>query len=192
MTATAPVADTMTAEQFMAMTPKKGYEQWLFQGRVEEAKMSRRNRDHCLAIANVTRILSNWAIQDPANRGTVYTSDVYFRVRLNPVTTYGIDATLASPEQHKNRSGGSGFIEGVPPVAIEVLSPSDSIKRINDKLMELLDCGTPVVWIVDPFQKTVSIHRKGQIAPTLLNVLQELTCEPELPGFRCRVAELFE
>jgi Uma2 family endonuclease len=35
-----------------------------------------------------------------------------------------------------------------------------------------------------------AIHRNNQ-PPVLLNILQDLTCEPELPGFKCPVKELF-
>jgi Uma2 family endonuclease len=47
-----------------------------------------------------------------------------------------------------------------------------------------------VVWIVDPDLRTVTVHRP-QTPPVLFNTLQELTCEPELPGFKVPVAHLF-
>jgi Uma2 family endonuclease len=53
-----------------------------------------------------------------------------------------------------------------------------------------LQAGVPLVWIINPHHRTVAIYRPNQ-APVLVNVTQELTGEPELPGFRVRVADLF-
>ena len=52
-----------------------------------------------------------------------------------------------------------------------------------------LEVGT-VVWVVDPDFRTVSVHRPGRFVEGF-NETQELSGEPELPGFRVRVADLF-
>ena len=53
--------------------------------------------------------------------------------------------------------------------------------------MTTLDDG----YAVDPFDDTVTVYRPGH-EPVLFNRTQELVGDPELPGFRCRVAEIFE
>ena len=50
---------------------------------------------------------------------------------------------------------------------------------------------TPVVWIVDPYSETVAVHRLG-LEPKYFTLSDELPGDPELPGFRCAVAEIFE
>jgi Uma2 family endonuclease len=47
-----------------------------------------------------------------------------------------------------------------------------------------------LVWIIDPHDRTVLIYRPGQ-EPELVNVRQELSGEPHLPGFRVVVGQLF-
>jgi Uma2 family endonuclease len=81
------------------------------------------------------------------------------------------------------------FYEGPPILAIEILSPSDKIGDIADKVATYLEAGT-VVWVVDPDFRRVSVHKPGRIVETF-NETQELSGEPELPGFRVLVGELF-
>ena len=61
---------------------------------------------------------------------------------------------------------------------------------ISDRVKILLSAGVEIVWIVDPYDQTVRVRRKD-VPPQTLEVTQELTAEPELPGFRVPVAALF-
>ena len=61
---------------------------------------------------------------------------------------------------------------------------------IRERVASLLKAGVKVVWIVDPDEETVRVRRKGVSAKTFDND-EELTAEPELPGFRVPVASLF-
>ena len=73
---------------------------------------------------------------------------------------------------------------------VEILSPSDTQEQIDEKIDDYLRAGVAVVWIIDPHDKTVLIYRKGA-APELVNINQELCGDPELPGFRVPVAQIF-
>ncbi len=46
-----------------------------------------------------------------------------------------------------------------PLLCIEVMSPSDRVTRVNHRVREYLDFGVPVVWVVDPAEKTIWIYR---------------------------------
>lgn len=46
-----------------------------------------------------------------------------------------------------------------PLLCIEILSPEDRISRVNHRIREFLTFGVPVVWLVDPAEKTVWIYR---------------------------------
>ena len=83
------------------------------------------------------------------------------------------------------------IIEGIPVLAVEMISPSDTQEDINEKTELYLTCGVAVVWIVNPYDQTVTVY-KPKAEPVLFNVQQPLDGNPELPGFRVRVAEIFE
>jgi Uma2 family endonuclease len=76
-------------------------------------------------------------------------------------------------------------------LAVEVLSPNDKHRDIVEAIDEYLDCGVRVVWIVDPYTETVAVHRKDQ-EPKHYTRSDDLPGDPELSGFRCKVAEIFE
>jgi len=46
------------------------------------------------------------------------------------------------------------------------------------------------VWVVHPEDRSVTICRLNQF-PQVFDGEDELKGEPEMPGFRCRVADLF-
>jgi Uma2 family endonuclease len=83
----------------------------------------------------------------------------------------------------------SGFIEGPPDLAVEVISPSDAARYVREKVNTWLAKGTSTVWVVDPSTKTVAIHRIG--LTTELDIEQSIENEPLLPGFVLPVRKVF-
>jgi len=79
----------------------------------------------------------------------------------------------------------------VPDLAVEVVSPNDLAYEVEGKVQEFLGAGCRLVWVVYPNVRTVDVHRAhGQ--GTSLRDTDDLDGEDVLPGFRCRVAELFQ
>jgi Uma2 family endonuclease len=78
----------------------------------------------------------------------------------------------------------------VPDLAVEVMSPNDLAYEVDEKVSRYLEAGVPLVWVVNPEQHTVEIHRAGGTG-TILRENDELTGEDILPGFRCRVGDFF-
>jgi Uma2 family endonuclease len=77
-----------------------------------------------------------------------------------------------------------------PDLAVEVVSPNDLLSEVNEKVQEYLRARVQLVWVVDPEARIVQVHRlRGQ--GTILRENDELEGEDVLPGFRCRVADLF-
>ena len=80
----------------------------------------------------------------------------------------------------------------VPPdLAVEVVSPSDTFHRIQEKVFAYLDEGTQLVWVLSPTSKTVTIYR-SETDITTLTRNDTLSGENVVEGFSCQVAELFE
>ena len=77
-----------------------------------------------------------------------------------------------------------------PDLAVEVISPSDVYYEIEDKIEEYLAAGVRQVWVVSPHSRSMVIHRADQ-SPLFLSSEAELSGDDLLPGFRCRVSELF-
>jgi Uma2 family endonuclease len=78
----------------------------------------------------------------------------------------------------------------IPPrLAVEVLSPNDTARYITEKITDYLDNGVELVWVIEPEMRSVTIYSKTGIKK--LTEKDTLTGNDVLPGFRCKVADLF-
>ena len=78
-----------------------------------------------------------------------------------------------------------------PDLAVEVVSPTDSSHRVEEKAFIYLEAGTQLVWILKPLSKTVTVYR-SETDITTLTRNDTLSGEEVIKGFSCQVAELFE
>ena len=86
----------------------------------------------------------------------------------------------------------NGYLEAVPEVAIEVLSPDTcSLEIARRKVEQYLKSGWSLVWVFDPELRTVTVYRPKQ-QPDTLEESETISGEKVLPGFSCRVAEFFD
>ena len=189
----APAARKMTTEELLAM-PDDGVERWLIRGELRENLASDMNRwspDHGRTTINIGLFLKAWVRAQARPRGNVYGGDTVFKMRPDRESTVGIDVAYVSPELEARTPRRTKVIDGVPVLAAEVMSPSDKHEDVTEKIEEYLAVGVAIVWILDPDFDTVTVHRRNQ-QPQLFNRDAELTAEPELPGFRVLVADLFD
>lgn len=73
----------------------------------------------------------------------------------------------------------------------EVISRNDMNSDVEEKVVEYLRAGVRLVWVVDPVTESVRGHRADGMV-SALRADDELTGEDVIPGFRCRVSELFQ
>src|SRR5262249_270424 len=83
-----------------------------------------------------------------------------------------------------------GHCTVVPDLVVEVVSPNDLADEVNAKLIEWLDAGAQLVWIVYPLQQTVHAHWADGTVGRFRGA-DTLTGDPVLPDFRVPVADLF-
>jgi Uma2 family endonuclease len=112
------------------------------------------------------------------------------RIRRNPDTFVGVDLAYISADLAARTPRDARFVDGVPVLAIEIISPSDTQEGVLEKVGDYLEAGVALVWVVEPVYGTVTVYRPGT-APELFNETQEITADPYLPGFRAAVAEFF-
>lgn len=183
-------AAKVTAEDLLAM-PDDGIERWIRHGELREGGMTIRNFWHSEAESLVVAILWEWLRKQPRPRGTVCSGEVGIRLVRDPELTVGIDVAFLGPELMPPRKGGSTIVDGIPRLAVEILSPSDKQEEVEQKIDDYLAAGVPQVWEVNPRRRTVTVYRPNQ-EPVLFNVNQDLIASPELPGFQVPVLSLFE
>lgn len=93
-------------------------------------------------------------------------------------------ATL-TPEQKKR------FLPLCPDFAIELRSPSDHLKTLQDKMQEYIENGAQLGWLIDTQSRQVFIYRPDKAIECLENP-SAVSGEPELPGFVLELTKIWE
>ncbi len=81
-----------------------------------------------------------------------------------------------TPEQQE------GFAPICPDFAVELHSPSDSLKKIQEKMQEYIENGARLGWLIDRKNRRVEIYRPNRDVEILENPAT-LSGEDVLPGF---------
>lgn len=76
-----------------------------------------------------------------------------------------------------------------PDFVVELCSPSDSLKKTQEKMQEYMDNQARLGWLIDPQSKRVEIYRQGQDVE-VLNAPKTLSGEAVLPGFVLDLVEI--
>lgn len=80
--------------------------------------------------------------------------------------------------------------DGAPDLAVEILSPSERPGAVYGKLGEYFDAGAEQVWLIRPEAGTLTVYGTS-VEPVVLTGDDTLDGGDLLPGFQCRVADIF-
>jgi Uma2 family endonuclease len=127
---------------------------------------------------------------DERDLGEVYGAESGFRLSRDPDTVLAPDAAFVRTEKIPPDDEQDGFWDVVPDLVVEVISPSDTVRYLVDKVAAYLEAGVSVVLTIDPKRFTVSAHTQDGIARTL-QVGDVLELPDILPGFAVPVSEIF-
>ena len=120
----------------------------------------------------------------------VVSGEAGFRLGRNPDFTVGIDVAYLSPELTAATPEKTFLIDGPPVLAVEILSPSDRVDDVAEKMEGYLQAGVKLAWRVEPVHKIVTVFRPDE-EPEGLNIHGYLDGGVHLPGFRVSVVEIF-
>jgi Uma2 family endonuclease len=77
----------------------------------------------------------------------------------------------------------------MPDLAVEVKSPSDSVRQLREKAEYYLQHGTRLVWLIFPAQRIIEVYTLDEVE--ILIEGDSLTGGDVLPGFSMPVADVF-
>jgi Uma2 family endonuclease len=178
----------MTAEQFYDWVHRaENANRWFELVRGEVIELPRPLKLHGRVCMNVGYLLEAYVRQ--RNKGYVISNDSGVVLSRAPDTVRGPDiAVYEDADSFDDLHPKYG--ETPPRLAVEVLSPNDKAGKLLSKIADYLNNGVELVWLVDPEERIVNVHRP-QKNPYQVKADAELTGDDVLPGFRCRVAEFF-
>ncbi len=175
----------MTAEE-LYLLPESA-ERWeLVRG--ELRRMAPGNPAHGYRANNAAYLLTAYARDH--GLGHVYTADTGFILARRPDTVRAPDVAFVRAERiPPEGEPETSFWAIAPDLAVEVVSPSESKKDMEEKVADYLGAGTRLVWALHGRTRTATVYRPGR-RPQPLTEDDQLDGEDVLPGFSCRVGDL--
>ncbi|MBY0523958.1 MAG: Uma2 family endonuclease [Gemmataceae bacterium] len=130
-----------------------------------------------------------WTYTRQRKQGYVCPNDTGLLLQRGPDTVRGPDVVLFfQNRRHEDRD--PRFTDRIPSLVVEVLSPNDKVGKTMRRISEFLARGVPLVWLIDPEDRSITVHRAHQL-PLVLDENETVTGFDILPEFTCGVAEFF-
>jgi Uma2 family endonuclease len=141
---------------------------------------------HC---SELNRQLGNW--NHRSRLGVAFGSSTGFTLSNGAIRSP--DASWISTERWAAVPGDlrHRFAPIDPDFAIELVSPSDSMREVRTKVQDYVECSVRLTWIINPKTRIVEIYRPG-VAPEIVRDARFLSADPELPGFELDLTSIFE
>lgn len=178
-------AQKMTVAEYLAWGEQAGNAELrteLVDGEVIDVPPpSRKHGRICILVA---KLLAEYL--ERHGLGFVVGNDSGLIVAQDTVRGVDVAAFLGDPDEDDE----VGYGVRMPVLCVEVVSPSDRPAQLQKRVTQYHAAGVPSVWLVQPEDRAVMVHRKGQPVEYLEGDA-ELSAEPDLPGFSCRVSAFF-
>lgn len=175
----------VSLEEFQRMPEEDEFQVELVRGRVvrEPLPGARHGR---LNAELLSRIQSHVRAHDLG----ITLAEAGFILSVDPPTVRGPDIAFIEKERVPAEGVPIGFWRGAPDLAVEIVSPSNRVGEIREKVLEYLGAGTRLVWVVDPATRSVAAYRSREEI-RLLTRDDALEGNDVLPGFGLVLSELF-
>ncbi len=185
MAVTDEVTRLLTADDLLRLC-SEGVRGELIRGTLCETMPT--GHQHGTIVTNLVIFLGSFI--KPRKLGSLTASDSGVWLERDPDTVRAPVIAYFSAQKIPLDQRVTGFSQVVPDLVVEVVSPGDSRREINDKALMWLSYRTRLVWVVHPDTRTVDAHRVGAGALTLTQN-DALHGFDALPGFTCKVRDIF-
>ncbi|MDX6443429.1 MAG: hypothetical protein QOH71_503 [Blastocatellia bacterium] len=182
----ATLTKPVTADELLAM-PDDGYRYELVKGELQMSPPP--GSEHGEVTMNLAGSLFEYVKKN--NLGVVYAAETGFKIESNPDTVRAPDVAFVRRETVERTGRLPGYRSGSPDLVVEVLSPSDRVTTVEEKVAEWLAGGARMVWVVSPKLRAVTVYRSLTDIVTL-TAKDTLDGADVVPGFQINVAEIFE
>jgi Uma2 family endonuclease len=122
--------------------------------------------------------------------GEVFAAETGFRLERNPDKVRAPDVAFVSKGRLPPGELPTGFLDIVPDLVVEVVSPGDTATYVQAKVEDWIRAGVRLVWVFYPDTRSVASY--GSLDEVrILTENDQLQGDPVLPGFSCPVKEIF-
>lgn len=174
----------LSIEEFERL-PEDGWRRELVRGRV--VKEPPTGFEHGGIAGRVAGLLHSFVSEH--GLGEVVTAETGFVLSDEPPTVRAPDVAFVA--EARLTFDPVGFAPLAPDLAVEIVSPSDTVSEIHSKVMDYLGAGARLVWVVEPRYRSVTVYRSREKI-RLLTADEEIDGGTVLPGLRLNVSEIFQ
>ena len=140
---------------------------------------------------NSSLLAQVWFWNNQNKLGEVFDSSTGFKLsngatRSPDVSWIAIERWDSLSEKQKR-----GFAPIDPDFVIELISPTDDLITTQQKMMEYMNCGVKIGWLINPDRKEVEIYRSGK-NKQVINNPSNLANDDILPGLIVELSDIFE
>ncbi|MCZ0938678.1 MAG: Uma2 family endonuclease [Caldilineaceae bacterium] len=144
---------------------------------------------HGEIVMNLGGALRNFV--RPRRLGRLVGSDSGMLLERDPDTVLEPDIAFISAQKLPLNVRLSGYYEGAPDLVVEIVSPSDGSREVYHKARMWISFGVSLVWVVNPENRTIEVHRPNQ--PLLSLTENEILDGGEvLLGFNYPLRDVFD
>ena len=180
-----PLPGTATEEDVVRLMEKEGRLYELVDGVLVEKVMG--SPESLLAML-LGHYLNSFVL--PRKSGFVLGPDGMWRLRGGLIRLPDV-AFIARDDAPNGKFPKGAMIDIVPRLSVEILSPSNTRREMEEKLDDYFNAGVRLVWFIDPSSLTAQVFT-ARDAMTTLDQSQSLTGGDVLPGFELSLRTLFE
>jgi len=174
-----------TADELLAM-PHDGRRHELVRG--ELRTMTPAGGQHGLVIMWLAGMLFRYLQEHDV--GVLFSPDTGFHLAAEPDTVRAPDIAFVSAVRIPPGGIPRHYPRLTPDLAVEVLSPDDTVFEVEEKVEEYLTTGARLVWVINPRRRTATVYQPGAPA-RVLAAGDALDGGEVLPGFAWRVGDVF-
>ncbi|MEH2060548.1 MAG: Uma2 family endonuclease [Nostoc sp.] len=132
--------------------------------------------------SNVNLILQLASWNEQKQLGEVFDSSTGFTLPNGADRSPDVSWVEKSRGDSLTKKQREKFIPLCPDFAIEIMSPSDTLKKVQEKMSEYMSNGCRLGWLINRKKQEVEIYRPGQDVE-IVKSPQALSGESVLPGF---------
>ena len=145
--------------------------------------------EHGEIVLNLGIILGGFI--KPRRMGRLVGSDTGVRLERSPDTVREPDIAFISAEKRPLGTRNTGYVEVIPDLVVEIVSPNDRLSEVHDKARMWLRYGGALVWVIYPDSRAVEVH---PIDGPVVTLSEDDTLDggAVLPGFTRAARDIFD
>ena len=178
----------MTDEQFLQLCADNEALRFELTAKKELIIMPPAGSESAWRNSKLNQRLANWAEEN--GTGIIFDSSAGFTLPNGAIRSPDASWVPRQRWQALSLEQRRVFAPICPDFVLELRSPTDSLSTLQDKMVEYIDNGARLGWLIDPADKHVYIYRPGQPVESLEDA-GLVSGDPVLTGFTLNLREIW-